>query len=143
MECIQNLAIDSSGRRDRELETVKDEVLNLSDKFDFFIASLIKNGLIKHDADSKEPLMSFSNSFGGPNKDSVSDPEGLRIAFNSFQRNALESNLGDRQALRLQSVKKYQINHLKRWVEYQKKLKEVLKDREGIKRRSNSFISEL
>ena len=46
-ECVHNLDLDSASRRDRELQTVKDEVLDLSDKFDFFIASLLRSGLIK------------------------------------------------------------------------------------------------
>ena len=48
-ECLHNLAIESDTRRDREIETVKEEVLNLSDKFDYFIAGFIRSGLIKSD----------------------------------------------------------------------------------------------
>ena len=59
-ECLQNLAIDSTCRRDRELETVKEEVLNLSDKFDLFIATLIRSGQIKSEA-SNDPLLQFTN----------------------------------------------------------------------------------
>ena len=43
----ENAALDVNYRRDREVDLVRDEVLELSDKFDFFIANLLRSGLIK------------------------------------------------------------------------------------------------
>jgi hypothetical protein len=41
-----NVNLDSNYKRDREFDLVRNEVLELSDKFDYFILTMLKSGFI-------------------------------------------------------------------------------------------------
>jgi len=141
-ECLHNLEINNESRRDRELETVKEEVLNLSDKFDYFIASLLRSGLIKPDHSNEDALLNFTNSLGNARDAGIQNPEVLRQAVKTYQENATECDLGDRQKIRMQAASRFNDSHAKRWVDLKTKLKQLRKEKTLQRSRSNSIISE-
>jgi len=141
-ECDHNMSIDGQHQQ-RELQLVKDEILNLSDRFDFFIASLINTGMLKN-VDNDDALLSFKNRLGGNVGAEYRDGDELRKAFNIFKANALESDLGGRQKLRENSAKNYSGSHLQNWLDVKLKLKSLRQMQ--IKRQSsrrNSFLEKV
>jgi hypothetical protein len=97
----ENTSLNEHYRRDRELDLVRDEVLDLSDKFDFFIVSCLRSGLIKPTGSQHgDALMSFTSQFGGVHDKNNEDPEALKKAFEAYKQNAIESDLGGRSKIR-------------------------------------------
>jgi hypothetical protein len=66
----------------------------------------------------------------------------LRQAVKTYQENATECDLGDRQKIRMQAASRFNDSHAKRWVDLKTKLKQLRKEKTLQRSRSNSIISE-
>ena len=120
--------LDSNYKRDREFDLVRNEVLELSDKFDYFIVMLLKSGLIQSqgEGDTNDLFKFNSNVQAAPSDQNLGeDQEKLRELFESYKKSALNSNLGGRQKIRESQMPNFTGLALKKWLDTKFKLGKI------------------
>ena len=117
---LQDESIEEVKRRDSELKIVRDQILDLNDKFDYYIMLKMKKGQLKSSQLQKLPKSSrspvhspkASHPFRSTGTQKLrlqqqeEDNQRLREQFKRYSKNAKEWNLGNREQYRTGELSK-------------------------------------